>query len=117
MTDASLPQQHALAVDTVIAELAGPFQPRDLVTANDTVIRVARLEGEFPWHQHEEDEVFLCWDGAFRVELQGHDPVELRRGELFVVPRGMRHRPVATERAHALMIERPETLQYGNPQV
>ena len=114
MTDAAAPQTTPLAIDDVIGDLAGPWLPRDLVVANDTVIRIARLEGEFPWHEHEEDEVFLCWDGRFRIEMDGHDPVELQRGELFVVPRKTRHRPVAEVRAHALLIERPETLQYGN---
>jgi mannose-6-phosphate isomerase-like protein (cupin superfamily) len=47
-------------------------------------------------------------------EGDGHDPVTLSAGELFVVPKGVRHRPVATQPAHALMLERPETQQYGN---
>jgi mannose-6-phosphate isomerase-like protein (cupin superfamily) len=106
--------QAAVSIDQTISGLAGPWQPRDLAIANDTVVRVARLEGEFQWHSHEEDELFLCWDGSFRIELDGHDPVTLRRGDLFVVPRGSLHRPVADEVAHALMVERPETKQYGN---
>ena len=104
-----------VSVKSVIAQLPGPFQPRDLAFANETVLRVARFEGEFPWHQHEEDELFLCWDGSFRVELLGRDSVVLRAGDIFVVPKGTRHRPVADQVAHGLMIERPETLQYGNP--
>ena len=106
--------QAAVSIDQTISGLAGPWQPRDLAIANDTVVRVARLEGEFQWHTHEEDELFLCWDGSFRIEVDGHDPVNLRRGDLFVVPRGSLHRPVADEVAHALMVERPETKQYGN---
>ena len=102
-----------VSIAEVIASLPGPFQQRDLVTANDTVVRIARFEGEFPWHEHEEDELFLCWDGSFRIELEGQDPVTLGAGELFVVPRGIRHRPVAPQVAHALMVERPETKQYG----
>jgi quercetin dioxygenase-like cupin family protein len=47
------------------------------------------------------------------VEMEGHDPVTLHAGELFVVPRGVEHRPVAEERAHGLMLERPNTKQYG----
>jgi quercetin dioxygenase-like cupin family protein len=106
--------QPIVSIDKAIAALAGPYQPRDLTFANETVVRVARFDGEFPWHTHEEDELFLCWDGRFRVELEGSEPVTLQRGDLFVVPRGTRHRPIADEVAHALMIERPETKQYGN---
>ncbi|MGW4713518.1 cupin domain-containing protein [Nocardia sp. NPDC004260] len=58
--------------------------------------------------------MFLCWNGTFRIELQDHAAVTLGPGEIFVVPRGVEHRPVAEEPAHAIMIERPETKQYGN---
>ena len=103
-----------VSVPSVIGQLRGPWQPRDLAFLNDTVLRVAQFEGTFPWHQHEEDELFLCWDGWFRVELEDRDAVVLQAGDIFVVPKGMRHRPVADEPAYGLMIERPETLQYGN---
>jgi quercetin dioxygenase-like cupin family protein len=103
-----------VSIASVIGALPGPWQHRDLVTANDAVVRIARFEGEFPWHVHDEDELFLCWDGSFRIELDGREPIALNAGELFVVPRHTRHRPVAEQVAHALMLERPETKQYGN---
>ncbi|MCP2169830.1 cupin domain-containing protein [Goodfellowiella coeruleoviolacea] len=104
----------AVSIPAAIAGLPGPFQPRELALVNDAVVRLAQFHGEFPWHHHDEDELFLCWDGTFRLELEGRDPVVLSAGDIFVVPRGLRHRPVADEPAHALMVERPETKQYGN---
>ncbi|MDH3260642.1 MAG: cupin domain-containing protein [Acidimicrobiia bacterium] len=104
----------SVSISDAIASLGGPWQLADLVVANNSVLRVARLEGEFPWHHHDEDELFLCWDGEFRIEMKDAEPLLLRAGELFVVPAGVEHRPVAEQVAHAVLLEKPETLQYGN---
>jgi quercetin dioxygenase-like cupin family protein len=103
-----------VSVPDVIAQLPHPWQQRDLAFANGTVLRVVRFEGAFPWHQRDQDELYLCWDGSFRVEFEGGDSVVLRAGDIFVVPKGVRHRPVADEPAYGLMLERPEAKQYGN---
>jgi quercetin dioxygenase-like cupin family protein len=89
------------------------FKPVDLARANDAMVRMARLEGAFDWHRHEEDELFLCWSGSFRVERAGQQAVTLNPGDIHVVPAGVEHRPVAEEPAYTLMIERPETEQRG----
>jgi quercetin dioxygenase-like cupin family protein len=103
-----------ISIDAVARELAGPWQPRDLISVNGAVVRIARFHGAFPWHHHDEDELFLCWDGSFRIEVQGRESVELHAGDLFVVPAGTEHRPIADDVAHGLVLERPETKQYGN---
>jgi len=97
------------------AALTEPWKPTDLVQVNDAIVRLARLDGEFPWHHHDEDELFICWSGTFQVEMAGSAAIQLSAGDLLVVPAGTQHRPVAAHGpAYALLLERPDTKQYGN---
>lgn len=108
--------QHASAahLDEIAATITEPWRPVDVAHMNGAVLRIARLDGEFPWHHHDEDEMFLCWRGTFRIELAGTEPVTLTQGDVFVVPKGIEHRPVADSPAYALLVEQAETRQYGN---
>jgi quercetin dioxygenase-like cupin family protein len=102
-----------IGLDAVADRLATAWQPVDLALVNGAVVRMVRLEGEYPWHRHDEDELFLCWRGAFRIEIEGRSSILLEAGQLFVVERGVRHRSVAqVGPAYALLLERPET-QHG----
>lgn len=66
---------------------------------------VVKLKGEYVWHAHENtDDFFLVLEGRMRIETEAGD-VHLEKGGLYVVPRGVRHRPVADEEAHVLLIE------------
>jgi len=100
-----------VSVPDAVRNLTDAWRPVDLATANDAIVRLARLDGAFDWHHHQEDELFLCWDGAFRIELEGSTPVSLERGDMFVVRAGVEHRPVADAPAYTLVIEKPETEQ------
>ncbi|HSS68783.1 MAG TPA: cupin domain-containing protein [Nocardioidaceae bacterium] len=104
-----------VSLTACVADMQEAWQPRDLAQPNDAIVRLARLEGSFVWHFHNEDEMFLCWDGTFRIELDDRPPVQLARGDMFVVPKGLRHRPVADDGpAYTLLIETPQTKQYGD---
>ena len=81
------------------------WSPRVVAQLNDYQFKVVRLQGEFIWHDHPDtDEAFLVLQGRLRIELPDQS-VELGAGDLYVVPKGCRHKPVAIEEAKVLLIE------------
>jgi mannose-6-phosphate isomerase-like protein (cupin superfamily) len=91
------------------------WQPRTVSQFNGHDIMVVKVKGEFVWHNHPEtDDFFLVLKGRLVIELRD-GKVELGPGELFVVPKGVEHRPVALEEAHLLLIEPTGTANTGDP--
>ncbi len=91
------------------------WSPRIVARFNGHEVMVAKLEGAFPWHVHEDtDDFFLVLSGRIRLETEAGN-VNLGPGELHVVPRGVRHRPVAEAEAHVLLIETAGTPNTGDP--
>ena len=91
------------------------WTPRVVGEVNDQFVKVAKLLGEFVWHAHEhEDELFLVVYGTLRIQLEGRDEVVLKPGEFFVVPRGLRHNPIAEEEVGIVLIETKTTLHTGD---
>jgi len=81
------------------------WSPKVIAEMNNYQFKLARLEGEFVWHQHEEtDETFIVLEGELSIDLES-GPVVLRAGEMLVIPKGMRHRPHATTEAKVLLVE------------
>ncbi len=95
----TVPVDLAAAVST----LGAPWRPVTVATMNDNDVRVVHTLGEFPWHAHPEtDELFLVLSGTLTIRLE-HGEVTLTRGQLHVVPRGVRHQPVSVDGAHVLL--------------
>lgn len=99
----------------VAAGLSEHWSPRIVAEVDDSYVKVAKVLGTFGWHSHEdEDELFLVLKGRLRIELEDDGAVELDEGDVFVVPKGVRHNPVAQEECHVMLIERKSTLHTGN---
>ena len=89
------------------------WSPKIVGELNGQYVKLAKVKGEFIWHRHEnEDELFLVIKGCLTLKLKEKDVV-LEEGELFVVPRGVEHKPVAEEETHILMFEPRATLNTG----
>ena len=97
-----------------IGLLQGVFQPGVVGYMNDYKLVVVKVRGEFVWHKHDEtDDFFLVLSGKLTIQLRDRDVV-LEEGELFVVPRGVEHCPLAEEEAHVLLIEPRGTVNTGD---
>ena len=98
-----------------LATFAEHWQPRTVAEFNGNDVMVVKAKGEFVWHKHDDtDDFFLVLKGNLVIELRDRR-VSLGPGELFIVPRGVEHRPVATEEVHVLLIEPRGTPNTGNP--
>ncbi len=96
------------------ASLTELWSPRVIGELDDNYIKVAKVQGTLAWHSHEhEDEMFYVLDGVFRIEMEDRSVV-LNPGEMFVVPKGVRHNPIAEQECLILLIERKSTLHTGD---
>jgi mannose-6-phosphate isomerase-like protein (cupin superfamily) len=90
------------------------WSPRIAGELNDAYVKLAKLRGEFLWHQHErEDELFLVVKGTLRIRLCGRD-IEVGEGEFVIIPRGVEHMPVAEEEVLVLLLEPKSTVNTGD---
>lgn len=97
-----------------LALFSAHWSPRIVGELNGQHVKLAKLLGEFVWHRHErEDELFLVLKGTLRMRLRAGDVV-IGEGELFIVPRGVEHQPVAEEEVHVLLFEPAGTLNTGD---
>jgi quercetin dioxygenase-like cupin family protein len=105
----------ATSPQAVAAALTEYWSPRVVGEIEDNYIKVAKVHGSLCWHSHDdEDELFLVLRGHLRIELENAEAIELDQGEMFVVPKGVRHNPVAAEACHILLSDRNSTLHTGD---
>lgn len=99
-----------------LATFSEAWQPRTVALFNGHDVMVAKLRGEYHWHVHEDsDDFFLVLQGQLEIDLDGSPTVSLAPGQLYIAPRGVRHRPRAIGEAHILLIEPTGTPNSGDP--
>ncbi|MFD9909755.1 cupin domain-containing protein [Streptomyces sp. NPDC059063] len=107
-----------IPLDQALASFDAVWSPRIVTQVNDYDVRVAKVEGEYIWHVHENtDEFFLVVDGELDIALRepaGERTVTLPKGSVFTVPRGTYHKPIAHRPASILVIEPTGTLTVGD---
>jgi mannose-6-phosphate isomerase-like protein (cupin superfamily) len=91
------------------------WSPRVIAAANGQFVKLARVQGQFVWHDHaDEDEVFIVFRGRLTIRFRDRADAVLGDGDVFVVPRGVEHCPVAEEETWVMLIEPAQTKHTGD---
>ena len=98
------------------AQFEEPWEPKRIATVDNYEVKLAKASGSFDWHKHDdEDELFYVTQGILHIEMDGQDTVVLGPGELCVIPKGVRHRPVAqTKDVHLMLFEKAGVTNTGD---
>ena len=101
-------------LDDKFAQFSDHWHPHVVADLNDQHVKLAKVQGEFVWHSHEaEDELFVVVRGQLHIEFRDHTVV-INPGEILVVPRGVEHRPYASEETWIMLVEPQATRHTGN---
>jgi mannose-6-phosphate isomerase-like protein (cupin superfamily) len=107
-------QRDVVSPREAAAALTELWSPRVIGELDDAYVKVAKLHGVFTWHSHDgEDELFFVLDGRLHIEMEQRS-VDIGAGEMFIVPKGVRHRPFAEHECLVMLVERKSTLYTGN---
>ena len=97
-----------------LSKFSEHWSPKNIAQMNDYHFKIAKIQGEFIWHDHPEtDEVFLILHGQLEIQFRDGS-VTLNEGDLYVVPKGVEHRPVARNECHIMLVEPAGTVNTGD---
>ena len=95
----------AININDKLNKFSDLWSPRVIAEMNDYQFKLAKVKGEFVWHSHEEtDETFIVLDGELLIEFRDKK-IKLNKGELYIVPKGIEHKPYAENECHIMLIE------------
>jgi mannose-6-phosphate isomerase-like protein (cupin superfamily) len=105
----------AVNIAEKLALVRDHWSPKTIGKLNDLDIKVVKIQGEFVWHTHDDtDELFLVVDGAMTIEMRDRPSVPLAEGDIFIVPAGVEHRPVAVGECHIVLVEPAGVVNTGD---
>ena len=97
-----------------LSKFSEHWAPKIIAQMNDYHFKVVKFQGEFVWHSHDDtDEVFIVLDGEMSIAFRDGS-VELKAGEMFVVPKGAKHKPFAYKECKAMLVEPAGTINTGD---
>ncbi|WP_436718048.1 cupin domain-containing protein [Roseibium algicola] len=106
--------EHPIRFTEKLARLEGLWSPRVVAEMNDYQFKIVRIQGDFVWHDHPEtDETFIVLKGEIRIDFRDR-AIVLGEGEMYVVPKGVEHKPYADSEAELLLIEPQGILNTGH---
>ena len=91
------------------------WSPKVIAEMNDYQFKLAKVKNEFVWHKHEDtDETFFIVNGQLTIKLKKMEKIILNKGDMVVIPKGVEHKPIATEECEIMLIEPNKTINTGN---
>ena len=94
--------------------IQNPWKPAIVGELNNQYVKIVKVKGKFPWHFHEnEDELFLIIKGALLFEIENQEPFTMKKGDLFIVKKGISHKVSSKNECHIMLIENKSTLHTG----
>jgi mannose-6-phosphate isomerase-like protein (cupin superfamily) len=97
-----------------LAKFSDQWSPKIIARMNDYHFKLVKFQGDFIWHRHDDtDEVFLVLDGKMSIDFRD-GKIELKHGELFVVPKGVEHKPYAEKQCEIMLVEPTGTINTGD---
>lgn len=108
-----MPSNQPINLNQKLSLFNETWTPKIIGELNGQQVKLAKLDGELMWHAHEhEDELFLVIEGALTLQMRDHE-VHLKPGEMYIVPRGVEHNPVAEPGTSVLLFEPAQTKHTG----
>lgn len=106
--------QSAINFENKLKKISEYWSPKIIAQMNDYHFKLVKVKGDFTWHSHAEtDEVFIVLNGELTIEMRERS-ITLKAGELYVVPKGVEHRPFAKNECHIMLVEPAGTINTGD---